>query len=1138
MNGYKRIALLIAAALLAMLLPAAFGEGEPSGAAESGFCGDDVAYVLDADGTLTVSGAGEWYAWAFENDERITRVVLESGVTEVGYAAFYWTENVAEVVIPDTVESIGYEAIYACHALEHIAIPASVVYIAPEAFNGCDSLSRVDFGGTMAAWKAMVNGKYFQHYRLMDCTVVCADGTLEPGTWAEQRPTHGLLPGGEWDLDADGVMTISGPVRLNGFPFPYEFTQYLTKVAYGPEVAEIEPGMFSYSYRLTAFEVDPANPNYASFDGVLFDKDMTRLIEAPTAKTGSFTVPAGVRVICYDAFIGSYLTAVSLPDSLETIEYQAFWNNSITSLDLPASLREIEGDSLGANIAEISVAAGNQYYTVVDGALLTKSLAPRLVCAAVGDAESWSVPNGVVEIGRCAFIHRDLHEVRLPASLQRIELGAFAQCNQLENVVFDGTRAEWANVEIGEDNGALPYSTVRCSDGDIAPQPITGACGDDVTYVLEPAEGLLTVTGAGAWEAFAFEGISRVVRVVLEPGVTEIGEAAFRNCGNLVEIDIPDTVTAIKSYAFYGTGITGITIPATVTEIGQEAFGDCEQLREITYGGTMDEWYAMADMGELWRCTVICADGTIEPTAEPPEEENDDYTYTVEDGVLYINGTGMQSYHFYGDSEAMAATRVVIGPEMAAIDVHFTDLQDLTAIEVDPDNARYASVDGVLYDKDVTLLIECPIAKAGVLTVPEGVVEIGESALLGSDLDGIVLPNSLETISRNAFTQIHSITEITIPANVSSIDYSSFDVAYSLTAFRVAEGNPDYYAVDGVLFDRHNDALFRFPTGRGGDYTAPAVSTIGYRAFYGCGIAGAVVLPEGVTYIAADAFRSTVFNSISLPSTLRGIGSGAFFDNNLEEISYAGAVAQWAEVVVDQNNADLLFKTIHCADGDTTADETTGSCGDEASYLLTRDGELTISGSGAIRAFSFFSNQRLRSVTIGSGVQSIDVQAFMSCENLETLVLPASLQEIEYGAFDRCEQLSDVYFLGTEAQWRRVWIDEGNEPLLNATPHFEGGEPQPVQELLLPGDLVEIEDGAFIGSGVENVYVPYGCQRIGADAFKNCAKLAMIDIPGTVIEIGEGAFDGCPNVKIYTGYGTAAAAYAEQHGIPYEEVGE
>ena len=158
-------------------------------------------------------------------------------------------------------------------------------------------------------------------------------GTVQSGT---------LEGGGTWELDADGVLTIGGPASLLYDEFDYDLQQMVHKVVYGPEVVEIAPGVFSYSYDLTAFEVDPANPNYTAVDGVLYNKAMTELIEAPTAFAGSLVVPEGVKTLRYNAFIGTGLTGITLPESLETIEEQCFWNSELAEITLPAGLTNIE----------------------------------------------------------------------------------------------------------------------------------------------------------------------------------------------------------------------------------------------------------------------------------------------------------------------------------------------------------------------------------------------------------------------------------------------------------------------------------------------------------------------------------------------------------------------------------------------------------------------------------------------------------------------------------------------------------------------------------------------------------------------------------------------------------------------------
>ena len=134
---------------------------------DSGDCGENVTWVLDSDGTLTVAGTGEMedYGYQYLNQsilsgnapwlayyDRIRRVNIGAGVANVGQFAFVGCTALEEVSLADGVEIIDYSAFYNCTGLIGVAIPASVTNISNGAFYGCGSLSVVRYAGSKEAW--------------------------------------------------------------------------------------------------------------------------------------------------------------------------------------------------------------------------------------------------------------------------------------------------------------------------------------------------------------------------------------------------------------------------------------------------------------------------------------------------------------------------------------------------------------------------------------------------------------------------------------------------------------------------------------------------------------------------------------------------------------------------------------------------------------------------------------------------------------------------------------------------------------------------------------------------------------------------------------------------------------------------
>ena len=153
-------------------------------------------------------------------------------------------------------------------------------------------------------------------------------------------------------------------------------------------------------------------------------------------------------------------------------------------------------------------------------------------------------------------------------------------------------------------------------------------------------------------------------------------------------------------------------------------------------------------------------------------------------------------------------------------------------IQVSSKNPVISVVDGVVFNKDHTRLIACPCSKAGAYEIPNGVQEIGA----------------------HAFQNCKSLTDVTIPGSVGSLEGNPF--AYARLELKLSPENPHFSLVDGVLFDETGTKLLIYPGSKEGDtYEIPKGTTeIGEAAFTGCQHLSNVTVPESVTTIAPNAF--------------------------------------------------------------------------------------------------------------------------------------------------------------------------------------------------------------------------------------------------------------------------------------------
>lgn len=115
-------------------------------------------------------------------------------------------------------------------------------------------------------------------------------------------------------------------------------------------------------------------------------------------------------------------------------------------------------------------------------------------------------------------------------------------------------------------------------------------CGDNATYTLDE-NGLLTISGTGEIDDYAFEENEDIKKVVIEDGITYIGECAFSGCSNLASLDLPNSLTIIGSEAFAGcSNLTNVVIPDSVTDIWNGSFANCKNLVNVELPSGLDYW--------------------------------------------------------------------------------------------------------------------------------------------------------------------------------------------------------------------------------------------------------------------------------------------------------------------------------------------------------------------------------------------------------------------------------------------------------------------------------------------------------------------------------------------------------------------
>jgi len=255
--------------------------------------------------------------------------------------------------------------------------------------------------------------------------------------------------------------------------------------------------------------------------------------------------------------------------------------------------------------------------------------------------------------------------------------------------------------------------------------------------------------------------------------VTAIGEAAFARTkfdGNLI---IPDTVTKISSEAFmYCKNLTGeLKLPRKLNKIGEAAFLGCSSLSgPLALPDTVKTIGIEAFLGCSSLSGSLLLPDTIENIGRAAF-----YNCSGLTGDIHLPSKLTSLEATFGNCTGLTGT-VYLPDNLKTWNMDVLTGSGISGISVDPGNQNFASVDGVLYNKDKTLLITCPPGKEGELKFPSTVTEISDSACNGcAKLTGTLkLPNSVTQIGNWAFQNTGFSGDLIIPNSVKHIGYAAF----------------------------------------------------------------------------------------------------------------------------------------------------------------------------------------------------------------------------------------------------------------------------------------------------------------------------------------------------------------------------
>ncbi len=694
------------------------------------------------------SGNNKLYYQITDADAKTVALVNETGDWENPYT----TKPSGALTIPETVTdngteysvtSIGEDAFYNCSGLSgNLTIPSNVKTIGKYAFNVCTGLT-----GTLTIPNSVESIGEYAFYSCKGLSVVYNYAT-----------TPQVINANVFGNVTIGDMNLYVPAEA--------------KTAYkGADVWEnfgnvIAIGSAAVGYKFSAqsgdnklfYQITDADANTVAVVTELVPSAENDWESYTTVPTGTLTIPEtvtyneveySVTSIGKGAF--SDCTGLSgnltIPNNVTSIGDAAFAYCSGLSGDLtiPNNVESIgDGAFYGCSGFKGNLTIGNSVESIKDEAFA--------YCSGLTAVYNYARPQGIdvsvfedVTIGNInlyvpaeiitdyegAEVWEDFQELR---AIGQLYAGDKFSVQSGDNpLYYKVTDADAKTVELVTENDRYPYYTTKPTGTLTIPETVTY---NEVEY-----------------------------------SVTSIRNSAFSNCYDLTgTLTIPNSVVTIGNHAFNNCdGLTGsLTIPNSVVSIGEKAFYNCSGFKgSITIGDGVTSIVNDAF------CNCIGLTGFI--------VDNNNTTYASQDSILYSKDL---TTLILCPSGLIGILNIPDGVTSIEEDA-FDGCSGITEFVVNDANANYSSTDGMLYNKDKTTIIRCPVSLTGTLTIPDGVMSIGDYAFLGCDGFGgdLIIPDGVTSIGYCAFADCDGFTgTLTIPNSVDSIAKYAFSRCDSLTA--------------------------------------------------------------------------------------------------------------------------------------------------------------------------------------------------------------------------------------------------------------------------------------------------------------------------------------------------------------------
>ncbi|MBP5308137.1 MAG: leucine-rich repeat protein [Clostridia bacterium] len=767
-----------------------------------------------------------------------------------------------------------------------------------------------------------------------------------------------------------------------------------------------------------------------------------------------------------NAFINARkLVSIDIPDTIRNIETgTAFLNcSTLTDINIYDAHEAYPDDVVVQNLEK-----GN-YYSI-DGVLFfdNEFNGKEISFYPAGRSGEYAIPEGTETLPTNVFSNSLITKMTIPASVTSINASAFLQCRSLVEIVFEESEGEPKPLELGDRAFRLCTALVSIdlparianfnrdvfeSCNALAYVNITGTpvgtalftskdglvCNEDGTEII--------------YAPLAYTGIEGVYTIF--PGISRIGENAFKSCKN----------------------ITKLVIPGYVTSIGNGAFSSNSYLREIVYTDIVDEIEITIGNDAFFGCSSL-----YEVTLPK-------HLKTLKSGAFNLSGVKVVNVESVGDvafengafSEKNGVKVLNIGKDLGVIEINGVFGTNIETINVDPANTNYSVEDGVLFNLDKTRIVYYPSGKKGNYEIPFTVTGIGANVFRGKDITKVTINKEITEIGQYAFADCYYLEEV------------EFEAGRAADAELVL-GEGAFYGSAVIAID-----------------IPETVTEIGDKAFAASRLTYANI-PSTVTkmgeYEDDELVSMLVFDACTYLYSVKVHADNENFYSDNANVVYLKEDGVVTEVLF----APRGERPNNAIDNDTFDSVVTVPSGvhnvRNDAFRANKQITKIVFTSGSDTAVTVGTNLftgalLLTEVVLSDGFDEIGKDMFRNCYSLEKITIPASVRNIRGAAFTNCESLKYVIFEERTAS-QTLSIEDGSAGGADTTVGsgltgvFAGCVS--LQTITFPEGTEKIGAYAFnIDKAMAEEIAKGDPERTG---------LQSIVIPSTVTTIGNRAFAG------------------------------